>query len=88
MPVIPVAARRALGVAMAIFPTALVLATAHAMRAALGVIAEAGSTEALIGASLVPPAEFNRIVGLEQIQEEERRYLELPPADQARAKSA
>lgn len=93
MPMIPVPDLRALGVAMAIFPTALVLAAAHAMRAALGVIAAAGSTEALIGSSLVPPAEFNRIVGLERIQEEERRFMEPPSAgetgaDQARAKSA
>jgi 2-methylisocitrate lyase-like PEP mutase family enzyme len=75
MPMIPVSELEALGVPLVIFPTSLVLTAAQAMRETLSAIRSAGSTEALIGDRLLPPAEFNEIVGLTAARAAEQKFV-------------
>jgi 2-methylisocitrate lyase-like PEP mutase family enzyme len=75
MPMLPPADLARLGVPLAIFPTCLILAAAHAMQRTLETLAATGTTEPLIGKSLVSPATFNALVGLDAVREAEARYL-------------
>ncbi len=75
MPMIPVAELKALGVPLILFPTSLILATAHAMLATLEAIRKDGTTMPLIGTRLTQPSEFNELVGLAALRESEDRYV-------------
>ena len=75
MPMIAPADLQALGVPLVIYPTSLVLATARAMQRTLEAIRDTGTTEAMIGTDLVPPALFNELVGLGAVRQAEARYV-------------
>lgn len=75
MPMIHPSELERMGVPLAIYPTSLVLAAARAMQRTLEAIRATGTTENLIGTDLVPPAEFNELVGLAAIRDAENRYV-------------
>ena len=74
MPMIAPADLQHMGVPLAIYPTSLVLAAARAMQKTLEAIKSTGTTEPLIGTDLVPPAQFNELVGLAALRDAEGRY--------------
>ncbi|MEO5695060.1 MAG: isocitrate lyase/PEP mutase family protein [Usitatibacter sp.] len=75
MPMIAPADLQHMGVPLVIYPTSLILATARAMQRTLEAIAKTGTTENLIGGDLVPPSQFNDLVGLAEIRESESKYV-------------
>jgi len=74
MPMIPVAELEQLGAKLAIFCLSLVLAAAHGMRSVLEQIKTAGSTVEFHQHSMVPTAEFNRLMGLGEIERQRSRF--------------
>lgn len=75
MPMIPVKELERLGARLAIFPLSLTLSVAHAVRRTLKVIREQGTTQAYAKDNMVTWAECNEILGISDIQEQERKYL-------------
>jgi 2-methylisocitrate lyase-like PEP mutase family enzyme len=75
MPMITPAELQAMSVPLVIFPTSLVLATARAMQRTLEAIRDTGTTEPMIGRDLVPPTEFNELVGLGAVRQAEAKYV-------------
>lgn len=73
-PLLPVARLQEMGYRIAIFPSEAQRAAIHAMRQALQFLQKEGSTEAM-DSQLTTFKDRDRIVGLEDWQELERRYL-------------
>jgi len=74
MPMFPVKELQQLGVNLAIFPLALTLTAAHAMRKTLEVIMREGTTEAHAKHSMLAWAECNEVLGLSGIKKIEQTY--------------
>jgi len=75
-PLLPVSRLQQMGYRIAIFPSETQRAAIHAMRAALELLKREGSTETM-DRELTTFAERDRIVGLDDWQELERRFLAL-----------
>ena len=74
MPMFPVQELEQLGAKLAIFPLALALSAAHAMRRTLEVIKREGTTEAHAKHSMLGWAECNEVLGLDGIKKIEQTY--------------
>lgn len=74
MPMIPVSELQALGARLVIFPLALTLAAAFAMRRTLQVIAKEGTTEKYARESMLSWAECNELLGYTDVLAAEQRY--------------
>jgi 2-methylisocitrate lyase-like PEP mutase family enzyme len=75
MPMIPVKELERLGAKLAIFPLAITLSVAHAVRRTLKVIRESGTTEAYAKENMLSWAECNDVLGFREIQDQEKKYV-------------
>jgi 2-methylisocitrate lyase-like PEP mutase family enzyme len=76
-PMLPVAQLQQMGYRIAIYPSETQRAAIYAMRMALGLLKREGTTEAM-DAALATFKERDQIVGLDDWQRLERRYLDIP----------
>lgn len=74
MPMIPVPELQERGAKLAVFCLSLVLAAAHGVYSALQQIKTAGSTEEFHKHAMLPPFEFNRLMGLDKIELQRSRF--------------